>query len=166
MFALGRIGPKAASAVPAILQVMEANDSARYGGGLYALEQIAPRSPLALPVLLRLLSRSLTGERPRPDRTLIAAIGVYGPLAKAAVGDLVKAMKVRGSHPYYVDAAIWALGQIGPAAIEARDEVRKFIPGPFAETARRALKRIEAKNPATMPAPDARYTGRTLRGDF
>lgn len=160
MAALGRIGPKAAEAVPAILQVMEASSSARFGG-ILALEKIAPRSPLALPVLVRLLHRSLTKESPRPGTRLIAAIGAYGPSANAAVGDLIKAMKVRSHHAYHVDAAIWALGQIGPAAIKARDEVRKFIPGPFAETARRALRRIEAKNPSAMPAPDARYTNRT-----
>ena len=156
MAALGRIGPKAAPAVPAILRSMEIDRSRRFGG-LRALEKIAPRSPLALPVLLRLLRQSLVKER-IPDERVIAAIGAYGPAAEAAVADLVKATKVKDDHPYYVDVAIWALGQIGPAAGSAAAEVRGFIPGPLGGTAQRALKRITPADPGTMPAPDVRYT--------
>ena len=162
--ALGRIGPKAASAIPAIVKLMEADDSARFGA-LLALAKIDPKSPQALPVLIRLLRRGLDKER-APDEHVIEAIGAYGPAAKPAVGDLVKAMKVRRKHSYHVDKAIWALGQIGPAAIEAAGEIAKCIPGPFAETAQRALKRIMSKDPATMPPPDKHYTGQTLKVDF
>ena len=162
--ALGHIGPKAASAIPALLDLMERDGSAAYGAML-ALERIDPRSPRALPVLIRVLQKSLEKER-SPNEQAIVAIGAYGPAAKAAVPDLIRVLHVKGSHPYYVDKAIWALGQIGPDAIEARQEVRSFIPGFFAETARQALRRIEAKDPAAMPPPEPRYTGRTLGGLF
>jgi HEAT repeat protein len=162
LVALGRIGPKAASAIPDLLDLIEKDERARYGV-LLALERIDPKSPAALPVLLRVLKK--TSEK-RPDKAVIAAIGVYGPAAKAAVPDLVTALYVKSSHPYYVDAAIWALGQIGPDARAARSDVLKFIPGPFAETARVAMKRIDAQDPATMPAPEVKYTGRTLKMDF
>ena len=45
-------------------------------------------------------------------------------------------------------------------------EIAKLIPGPFAETAQRALKRIMSKDPATMPPPDKHYTGQTIKMDF
>jgi HEAT repeat protein len=158
--ALYRIGPAARSAIPALLDLME-NDGRL--DLLLPLEAIDPRAPEALPVLIRLLRKTLTK---RPNEAVIAAIGAYGPAAKAAIPDLIRVLHVKSDHPYYIDAAIWALGQIGPDARAVRGEVMKFIPGSFAETARVALKRIDAQDPATMPAPEARYTGRTLSGNF
>lgn len=162
--ALGRIGPQAAAAIPELLDLMEKEERARFNV-LLALERIDSKSPAALPVLIRVLRK--TNEKKWPDKEVIAAIGAYGPAAKAAVPDLVTAMHIQSFHPYHIDAAIWALGQIGPDARAARDDVLRFTRGgPFVETARVAMKRIDAQDPATMPPPEAKYTGRTLHGTF
>lgn len=155
------MGPDAKPAVPAMVRLMEQDERLRFAV-LLALRKIDPKSREALPALLRILHKSLED---RPDAHLVLAIGVYAEAAKAAVPDLVKVLShpLAGHGGYVVEAAIWALGQVGPEARAAAGALRKFIPGPFAGTAARALKRIEAKDPATMPAADERFKGYSLK---
>jgi hypothetical protein len=111
--------------------------------------------------LLKVLKGSI--EEGRPLEEAIIALGGYGPAAKAAVPDLIKAMGVKSGHPYYLPAAIWTLGQIGPDAIAARPELEKYVKGTFGNLAKPALKRITAQDPATMPALQPKYPGPGLR---
>jgi hypothetical protein len=154
---LGRIGEKARPAIPALIKLMEQDRSNRFGVIVYAFPGIDPQSPEALGALLKVLKASL--DERRPDEHAIEALGGYGPVAKAAVPDLVKAMGVKIDHPYHVPAAIWALGQIGPDAAAARLEIEKHLNGPFQDLAATALRRITAKDPATMPTPQRKYPG-------
>jgi HEAT repeat protein len=156
VIALGRIGEKARPAIPALVRLMEQDPSNRYVV-VSALPSIDPQSPEALAAMLKVLKASI--EERRPDEHVIEALGGYGPLAKAAAPDLVKAMGVGTGDPYHIPAAIWALGQIGPDAAPAQLEVEKYLNGPFRDLAAAALRRITAKDPATMPAPQQKYPG-------
>lgn len=154
---LGRIGQNARPALPALIRLMEQDRSSRYVVIVYALPGIDPQSADALAALLRLLKASI--DEGRPDEHVIIALGGYGPTAKGAVPDLVKAMGVKIGHPYHVPAAIWTLGQIGPDAASARLTIEEYLRGPFERLAATALRRITSNDPAAMPPPQRKYPG-------
>ena len=73
-------------------------------------------------------------------------------------------MATRSSHPYYVEAAIWALGQIGPdAGNEARRAVEVHVERSiFAKSARRAMRRLAPEDPKNVPPPDEAFHSRLI----
>lgn len=160
IFTLGRIGENARPAIPVLIRLMEKDPSTR-NIVVEALLGIDPEAPAVLAALLKLFKDSINERRPNDsvNEQVIIALGRYGPAAKEAVPDLVKALGVKNRHPYHVPAAIWTLGQIGPDAAAARAEVEEYLRGPFHDLAAAALARITAKDPATMPPMQKEYPG-------
>jgi len=161
---LGRIGEKARPAIPALIKLMEHDRSLRYIMVVYAFPRIDPQSPEVLPALLKVLRTPV--DEGYFDEHVIVALGSYGPAAKDAVPDLVKALGAKsggncsGGGP--IPASIWALGQIGPDAAVARPEVEKHLNGHYRKLAATALARIAPKDPDAMPAPQRKYPGASL----
>jgi HEAT repeat protein len=107
---LSRFGPKAAAAVPALIDYLN-DPSARYRlNAANVLAAIGPAAKDAVPTLIALLKDSkYTGRA-----NAVSALGEIGPAAKDAVPALIEALKeddrgVSGNAPR-------ALGLIGPAA--------------------------------------------------
>ncbi|MGH3054985.1 MAG: HEAT repeat domain-containing protein, partial [Gaiellaceae bacterium] len=113
---LGRIGPAAAAAVPALSRLLD--DPRRYVRrcAVRALGQIGPPAADAVPALLALLQDNTRIERDEDRREIAQALGGIGPAAAPAVPTL--ATLVRNGGEVGADAAK-ALGGIGPAAAPA-----------------------------------------------
>lgn len=157
ILALARIGEKARPAIPTLIQLMEHDRSLRHINVAYAFPGIDPQSPEALAAMLNVLKASI--DEGQPDEHVIVALGRYGPAAKGAVPDVVKAMGVHRFKSGHIPAAIWTLGQIGPDAAAAQSEVEKHLRGSYRELAATALARIAPKNPDAIPAPQQEYPG-------
>ncbi len=145
--ALGRIGPAAAGAVPALVKALE--DRAAYVryGAAGALGRIGPAAAVAVPALVKTalqdpdrgvrgaaayalgkigpgaagavptFARALENQDGAVRRKAVEALVKMGPAAAAAVPALVKALEDRESHVR--EWAADALGKIGPRAAAA-----------------------------------------------
>jgi HEAT repeat protein len=164
--ALSKLGPKARSAVPVMLTLLKQQLQPKPPMHIYsilrAFEKIDPSNEKALPILIALLKKA--NEKGRPPDSLIIAIGLYGPRAQPAAKELVRTLRTPKhpkDHPYYIDKAIWALGQIGPeAGPEAIKAVKERLKSVFGETAKRALLRLAPKDPNRIPPPDKQYVSK------
>ena len=81
-YALGRMGPGAAGAVPALERVLENLDEDEYvrGGAAWALGQIGPKAAVAVPLLTRTLSSKLVSVR-RNAATALGNLAAAPPVA-------------------------------------------------------------------------------------
>lgn len=137
---LGRIGPEARAAVPALEAALEDPDgNIRTSTGL-ALWRIA-HSELAL--------KALSGELHDPDQNTrfdaAMALGEIGPAAQSAVPALIEALK---NDPSIRSITAKALAQIGPAAkaaVPALVEVFENDTSLADDDVPKALKAIDSK---------------------
>jgi hypothetical protein len=119
---LGELGPKAKSAMPALIKYMIGGDHSNQVAALSALEKMEePKllAPLLVPQMLAELKKN--GYRPNSQEFEIACAEYFGrqrSQAKEVVPFLVARMKSwKGS--YWMPPYVEALGSIGPAAKEA-----------------------------------------------
>lgn len=161
--ALGRIGPDAKAAVPALLARMKdrgADRLDRRAAG-EALVAIGPGAVAAVPDLIALI----------PDKELevadlaAEALGAIGPAAKDAVEPLLKAIRDdcrAGEYTRKADAAATALGRIGkpaepaiPVLIDMLSSDKAQYPaealGRFGPAAKGALEPLRKLYPSTAP---------------
>jgi HEAT repeat protein len=146
-WSLGRIGPKARSAVAPLVDSLDDEDEAVRWRAVSALGQIRPDPAAELDPLIRLLEED--GGR---GRALAAEImGRIGPPAAVAVPALERALGdpravVRGR-------AAWALGAIGPAAGPAVPALARALGDPELRwRAADALGQIGEAAKAAVPA--------------
>jgi len=112
---LGRIGPAAQDAVPALIAVLRCFDSDDSYCAVAALGNIHSKPELAVPALIRHLEKS--GLRPVDLRRTIESIGNFGTNAQAAIPALEQLAKDPDN-----DIRSWAsdvLKQIKPEAVES-----------------------------------------------
>lgn len=146
---LGKLGPKAAPAAPAIADRLESDKDARVRlGAAGALGKIGPDAKAAVPALIG----ALKDEGFDVASWSATALGKIGPGARDAVPALTKMLgSYRSSHSY---TAAVALGDIGPDAKAAVPELLRMVEKNFhhyAPDACLALWRIE-KHPQAVPA--------------
>jgi len=87
--ALGKIGPKAAKAVPALIKVLKDKDEGVRINAAYALGMIGPKAAKAVPVLIE----TLKDKDWRVRWNAAQALGKIGPAAEKAVPALIEALK-------------------------------------------------------------------------
>jgi HEAT repeat protein len=135
---LGRIGPDAKDAVPALASVLLENDSALRGRAATALGAIGPEAKAAVPKLVLALEDRSTLE------SVVAALAKIG---KPAVSGLTNALTDK--NPAVRLGAAVALGRIGPdarsavPALSLRYTKDRYLE--VREAARIALKAIQVK---------------------
>jgi HEAT repeat protein len=114
---VGEMGPPAREAVPALRDLLDAEDPAVCCAAVLALLRIDPRTEaeFAVPAAVRIVedNQSWFGHR----RRLCESLGELGPGAGAAVPALVAALHDKEEDIRY--AAAWALGCVGPDAAAA-----------------------------------------------
>ncbi|MDQ7780410.1 MAG: HEAT repeat domain-containing protein [Planctomycetota bacterium] len=109
--ALGAIRDQAAAAVPALVKCLDDSDASFRAAVAGALGSVGPKAEAALAPLLKTLGDSKANVR-------AAAAGALGAIKSARpVPDLIKAMN--DDDDRVKDAAMQALGEIGPPAAEA-----------------------------------------------
>lgn len=146
---LGKLGPKAAPAVPAIADRLESDKDERVRlAAAGVLGQIGPDAKAAVPALIG----ALKDEGFDVASWSATALGKIGPGAKAAVPELAKMLgSYRSSRSY---TAAVALGEIGPDAKAAVPDLLRMVEKDlhhYAPEACLALWRIE-KHPEAIPA--------------
>ncbi|MCA9035766.1 MAG: hypothetical protein KDA91_11585 [Planctomycetaceae bacterium] len=137
MEGLGNLGPRAESAIPAILVQLDAGKH-RTLIASHALEKIHHRPDLCVPKLIGALSKS-----PEWTEYILRALGAFGVDAAPTVPTIRRSLD-SGDGNVLIAAAI-ALAAIGPAADSATGdlyrafEARKDSPGVIQDEARIAL---------------------------
>ena len=117
-FALGKYGPQATAAVPALIKTLKDSDAAVREAAASALGEIGPSDhEETIPNLVEVLANdSSTGVR----RSAAIALGTLGKSASAPEDDLTRPVraaleKALGDREALVrQNACWALGRIGP----------------------------------------------------
>ncbi len=108
--ALGKIGPDAKAAVPALIEALKDENSEMRRRVAVALGNIGPDAKAAVPALIE----ALKDENKNVRDSAAVALGTLGPDAKAAVPVLIEALKDEGM--VVRREAAGALGEIGPDA--------------------------------------------------
>jgi HEAT repeat protein len=105
---LGRMGPAAKDAVPALVNELARQDDPRRAEVQLALAAIGPDAAAAVPALVE----SLSSDDDHVRRTALYALGKIGPAASAAIPELRGHLR-QGDKLRRV-AVVWALLQIQP----------------------------------------------------
>jgi HEAT repeat protein len=140
--ALGRIGPQAKRAVPALVRLLEDDDSGVRVNAAAALWQIA-RDPRGIDALEEAIRQ---GTYTEPYKAAVA-LGRLGPDAETAVPVLIAALGHADEDVRRASAR--ALGQIGPAAIPA---VQQALAAPQEPVRRYAVQALGWIGPPALPA--------------
>lgn len=113
---LGRIGPAAAPAAPALAELINDKDDRVSHEAVLALAGIGPGAKSAVPTLVKALRQVDDWDGP----TIAYALGRIGPNAADAVPELTERLK--SPKPNLALASAWAVVQISPptAAIAAK----------------------------------------------
>ncbi len=106
VFCLGRIGPEAHAAVPALIPLLAANSLSLRGQAAAALGNIGPKARAAIPQLIA----GLRVDDSKLDAAYPTAIGKMGPEARAATQDLFRLINLDGVN--IPMAAAEALGKV------------------------------------------------------
>lgn len=149
-YALGKIGPKAASAVPALIKLLEDGGShATILGAMAGLGHLGEKAASAVPELIKLID-------PKNDDGIAEAaeaLGNIGEKAAAAVPALVKLLEFG-----YIDEksfAAQALAKIGEKAPSTVPELLRMLESPVSMTrgsAAEALELMGEQAAAAVPA--------------
>jgi HEAT repeat protein len=107
-FAIGKIGPDAASAVPRLLAALRDTDPTVADAAAFALGEIGPGAASALPSLVVVLEDKKAD--PRVRRSAAYAIGCLKPNHPSAVAALAGALD--DASPAVRQNAAWSLGRI------------------------------------------------------
>lgn len=118
-YVLGRIGPKAAAAAPALARLLRVNDPETRREAAIALAKIGPAAKQAVPVLIEVME----ARRESPEYAPVFALGSIGPAAAAAKPALIKAMS--GKDETLAVFSAWALALIDPSDA---DVAKKSVP--------------------------------------
>ena len=122
--ALGRIGPAARQAVPSILAAAQDDDSHYFKEHVaWALGEIGADDPASVALLLRYVDDNIGSERSEAAK----ALDELRRMAPVAVPALMEMIRRDGGKPYSIEAAIAALGHIGPPASEAAPLLRQVL---------------------------------------
>jgi HEAT repeat protein len=113
---LGRMGPDAVEAVPALISALSDHSDGMRLRALEALGKIGPKAAEAVPALTAVLKDKDSHFLER--HYAAEALGRIGPKAAEAVPALTAALKEIRALPLRCKAAV-ALGNIGPSAAEA-----------------------------------------------
>jgi HEAT repeat protein len=200
---LGRVGPEAGAAVPALLKLFNdkrsqvrcdaADAVGRIRGGAEPVAAIAALRELLLredhtglhiaSALTELgepgvaaLAHALESGKPGARKYAVIALQEVGPVAKAAVPALIKALQ-EGEDAHIRSPAAYSLGRIGPAAKAAVPALTKALrdtDGHVRINAADALRRIDNSSagvPALIevckdPSPSNRCTAAMVLADF
>jgi len=144
---LGRIGPDAAAAAPALAASLQDEDIKVRTTAAHSLGQIGPGADAAIPALVD----AMCGPHLILGRLAAQALGRIGPASVSALAEMLEI----GDHFVRREAA-WALGEIGPAvcadsaALASIDERALLMA--LVEADRRASA-SDRENQATVPVP-------------
>ncbi len=173
---LGRLGPKAAPAMPALQTLLREGSPAVRAYSARTLGRIGETAEPAVPELIR----AFGDPEPAVRRTAVEAVGHIRPDAQVAVGPFVRlmedsnpAVRLRALHtlaeygeaavPALVElleedrAAYWAclvLNQIGPDAKTAVPALAERVSDERAEVRREAILALAEIGEAAAPAAD------------
>jgi HEAT repeat protein len=131
---LGEIGPAAAGAVPALIELFESSaDNSMRADIMTAIAAIGPAGAIsAVPWLIQQLRR----DDFRTDAAL--ALKDIGPAAFPAVGPLVDIL-LNGPSEFWF-STVFALGAIGPAAADAVEPLENALKSTSNASLRDAIK--------------------------
>lgn len=138
---LGRIGPSAAEAVPALVRAMEKPGKYGVRSILETLDRIGSAARAAAPAVCRVLKSGSDNERAAAAQTL----GALRASGTETVAALVAALRDPSEHVRL--KAVYALDSLGPAAKAAVPELRRLLgEGEIGSAAKSAIEAI------TMPS--------------
>jgi hypothetical protein len=138
--ALGRIGPSAKAAVPALVTALK-DASGDHDGAASAIGHIGVDAASAIPVLIEVLKRE------RSDRAAFA-LGEIGVADKIAIDALIDALNDPSATLLQQEAAAFSLGRMGPSASEALPALRA-AKGRGLSNASDSIDRVEGSGTGT-----------------
>jgi HEAT repeat protein len=162
---LGRIGPAAKAAVPALERIYKKETGYARAWSAFALVKITGKTEPYVAALAHMFQKS---RKPEPRREAVLALAALGPDAGAALPTLMMALKEKGdrdSRDFRREAAT-AIAHFGPKAKEAVPHLIDMVKtGYYMEqvTAAQALGAIGPDAKAAIPAleqmatEDSRY---------
>lgn len=126
--ALGRTGPDAGKAVPALVAALEDGHGPVSAAAAETLGVLGAKAASAVPALIKVVEGH--GDE-STRRAAVEALGRIGPNAKPAVPALVTLLRRRGADaPTYQAQVARALGDIGPGAEAAVPALIKALQDP------------------------------------
>jgi len=140
---LGKIGPKAESAVPKLRILLKNPDARIRSSAAQALGEIGPK---AAPAVIDLLLKALNDKNSYVQKRAAEALGRIGP--KAKIADFVLIALLENKYIEIRLAAAIALGKIEPEAKEAVPALNKALNDKCSDVrraAKKALNRIQKK---------------------
>ncbi len=157
-FALGKIGPEASAAIPALVRRLKDRDGPVRREAVWALGQIGPNATPAIPVLVD----SLKDDKDFVRVAAAKALGSIRPTTQVAVEGLIHALRDKEGDVQHEAAD--ALGKLDadavpaiPALIETLKSRKAYRYGhpvtlrPVAGTAARALGNLGPRAKTSMP---------------
>lgn len=157
---LADLGPKGASAAPALARVAVNPKSAHRSRAIKSLMRIDPSNDAILPALIGILSdvrpggangrRGLSFGLEEEQADAITILGLMGPAARPAVPALVRLLSDGGPDEVPVKAA-QALGRIGPTAHDAVPALVRDLKAEH-ELRQAAATALESMGTAASPA--------------
>lgn len=151
--ALGKIGPGARAALPALLEFMRTPDHVGLQlDAAVAVRRIDPQNEEPISFLVAMLERNEPGEDLEYRGVTDAAetLAELGPLAAPAVSALAVRLEHKDDHVRW--SAAGALGEIGPAAKEALPALIRVMRDDESWIADRAAKAILSIDPGNVEA--------------
>jgi HEAT repeat protein len=123
-YALGTMGPKPASAVPALTRLLRDESEDVRRAAVYALGEMGPEAKSAIPELVKMLHRWMKEDETRHEEAprapeIVLALWKIGPDAIPALVQALRTVKDEDT----ADEIIASLGLLGSAAVSPLQEV-------------------------------------------
>jgi HEAT repeat protein len=135
---LSLFGPEARSAIPALVEAMQAKDSEVRWNAIRTLGKIGPEARTAVPALIK----ALKDEDALVREHAAESLGEIGPDAREAVGPLIETLKDRVARVRRDTAR--SLGQIGEAARPAIPRLKELLGDPDKQIRQAVTKALRA----------------------